>query len=149
MSRSLIVRAIIEDSGEFLFVKHVGHNTWNLPGGHVDDNEDVLDATKREIWEELAVKAEIGNIAYVQHLFLPAQPNGHEGGERFELFFYVKNGQDFRHLQLANASHAKAEIADVRFFAPDTIDTRPAFLKTELASFDPNAATKLRIERAL
>lgn len=148
MNRSLIVRAIVEDNGEFLFAKHKGYTTWNLVGGHVDPGEDVLTAIKREIFEELDVQAQIGNILYNHHLFTPVTDNSHDSGERFELFFNVTNGADFRHLQLDKATHAVAEIAEVKFFKPGTIDTRPAFLKDELSSFNPNAVCQLRIERS-
>lgn len=44
---------------KFLLVRHKEKNHWVLPGGHIEKGEDIYSAIKREIAEELWVKAKI------------------------------------------------------------------------------------------
>lgn len=37
---------------KFIFVKHKERDTWEIPGGHIEDGEDWLTAGKREMYEE-------------------------------------------------------------------------------------------------
>lgn len=38
--------------GEWLFVKHRLRNTWEIPGGHIEEGESPYDAACRELGEE-------------------------------------------------------------------------------------------------
>ncbi len=38
--------------GKWLFVKHVDRQTWEIPGGHIEEGEDPDDAASRELNEE-------------------------------------------------------------------------------------------------
>lgn len=52
----LSVRAFIIDEQErILLVKHSANQMWVLPGGHVEEWEDIYAALEREITEELAL----------------------------------------------------------------------------------------------
>ena len=42
------------DSGEVLVVNQ-NHNSWSLPKGHIESNENPLEAAKREIFEESGI----------------------------------------------------------------------------------------------
>ena len=44
---------IINELQEFVVVNQ-NHDSWSLPKGHVEKNETILDAAKREIYEELS-----------------------------------------------------------------------------------------------
>lgn len=37
---------------KFVYCKHKDRNTWELPGGHIEQGEDWITAAKREMYEE-------------------------------------------------------------------------------------------------
>lgn len=38
--------------GKWIFVRHRQRSTWEIPGGHIEDNETPFEAAKRELREE-------------------------------------------------------------------------------------------------
>lgn len=49
--------------GKWVFCKHKERETYELPGGHREKNENILEAAKRELYEETgAVKFEIRQV---------------------------------------------------------------------------------------
>lgn len=110
--RSISVRAIIPNEDKILLVnnRHSKGDFYCLPGGGVEPGEQVVDALKREIKEELGVEATVGNLVVLNQIV---------DGEDYnvpELYFHITNGADFASIDLAGASHGQAEIADVGFF---------------------------------
>lgn len=71
MKVKVVCNALIFDNEKFVLVKeaqkHV-YGKWNIPGGHPDINENILDAVIREVKEEtnLDIKLE-GIIGIYQH----------------------------------------------------------------------------------
>ena len=50
-------------NGKWIFCKHKQRDTWEIPGGHVEEGEDWLTTAKRELFEETgAVQANIKPI---------------------------------------------------------------------------------------
>lgn len=47
------------DNWEYLLVRHNKKDYWTLPGGHVEEWEDIYNAIKREIKEELNLEIKI------------------------------------------------------------------------------------------
>lgn len=43
---------IVSTSEGWIFVRNKQRITWELPGGHIEPNESVIDAAKRELFEE-------------------------------------------------------------------------------------------------
>ena len=68
-------RCVLRWQSRYLLVVHAGRfrtgNKWGLPGGHVDGNEDGVDAVLRELREELYIDIEevalIGDFYYKKH----------------------------------------------------------------------------------
>ncbi len=55
-----VVRTFLKNNEwKFLFVKHKWKDYWSLPGWHIEWNEDIYKAIKREIKEELNLKIKI------------------------------------------------------------------------------------------
>ena len=49
--------------GKWILARHKERTTWEIPGGHVENNETPDQAALRELWEETgAVKAEISPV---------------------------------------------------------------------------------------
>jgi 8-oxo-dGTP pyrophosphatase MutT (NUDIX family) len=62
------VRAVlITPGGELLTIRRIRPGQapyWVLPGGGVEDGEDLEAALARELWEEFAGTADIGRLVY-------------------------------------------------------------------------------------
>jgi len=56
---SLLKFAVIvsRHRGKWVWCRHVGRNTWEAPGGHIEPGENSLDAAKRELMEETGALA--------------------------------------------------------------------------------------------
>jgi len=42
--------------GKWVLVKHMERNTWEIPGGHREEDEDITAAAERELFEETGAK---------------------------------------------------------------------------------------------
>jgi 8-oxo-dGTP diphosphatase len=54
IDESLFTRVVIVSNynGKWVYCKHKGRDTWEIPGGHIENGEAWLDAAKRELHEE-------------------------------------------------------------------------------------------------
>lgn len=53
------VKCIVEKNGQILLVRHTyGRRLWGFPGGSVKKDEDLYDAVKREVKEEVGIELE-------------------------------------------------------------------------------------------
>lgn len=39
-------------NGQWVFARHKDRNTWEIPGGHREENEEIISSAKRELYEE-------------------------------------------------------------------------------------------------
>ena len=126
MEKRVVVRAIIYKDGKLLAVRHkksVDH--WSMPGGSLVDSEGVEFGLRRELMEELGVKAEIGRLLFVHQFYHYGWNN-----ERLEFFFLIENVEDFVGVNLAGTTHGEDEIEEVKWINPAREkDLLPEFLQ--------------------
>jgi len=138
------VRAIIEYKGKFLLVKHKADSSyWCLPGGRIEDGENVLSALERELVEETNVKPEIGNLIYIHQI---------KENDRYnipEFFFHVKNAKDYLNHNVADSTHGEHELAEIDWVDVTKVTVLPKFLSNELPDIAKkrfNVHTRIRLE---
>ncbi len=81
-----VVAALIAKEGKLLVCQRTRHQTmplkWEFPGGKIEEGEQPRDALRRELEEELGIRATIGDeVVRIRHEY----PNG----GMVELRFYV------------------------------------------------------------
>lgn len=81
-----VVAALIFRDEKVLVCQRTRHQTmplkWEFPGGKIEDGEQPRDALRRELEEELGIKAQIGEeVARIRHEY--------PGGGAVELRFYL------------------------------------------------------------
>jgi ADP-ribose pyrophosphatase YjhB (NUDIX family) len=121
----LIARAIIYQKGKYFLVRNKGAKHWCLPGGRVEPQEAIEQALERELVEELGVRPLLGQLLYVQQLFLRS------GEQRVEFFFMVNNPEDYMAADITKTSHG-FELDEVSFTGLRNVEVLPNFLTTEL-----------------
>jgi ADP-ribose pyrophosphatase len=54
VDQSLLKIAVIVSryKNKWVLCKHKNRSTWEIPGGHREENEEILDTAKRELYEE-------------------------------------------------------------------------------------------------
>jgi len=100
-------RGIIFHEGKLFLVKHIrSSGAYALPGGKLENGEEILGTLKREIFEELGVRAEVGRLLYVNNYIDVS------GINYIEFFFEIKNGKDFVDTDSFNGAH-KEELLEM------------------------------------
>lgn len=85
---SLLKFAVIvtKTNGKWVFCKHKNRDTLEVPGGHRDPNEDILDTAKRELIEETgAIDFNLKPIC----VYSVTEENNFNGEETFGLLCYA------------------------------------------------------------
>jgi len=129
--RRVNVRGIVWRDGKILAVKHrnddgseVDH--WAIPGGGLDPMESLQDGVKREIYEELGVRAQPGKLLFMQQ-FRSKRDNF---DEELELFFHIHDDPGFDSVDLKATSHGLNELVRVEFIDPSKHLVLPRILNT-------------------
>ena len=90
---SELTRVIIVSkyNGQWVYCKAKDKDTWELPGGKIEENESSEEAVIRELFEETGLKLEIDRLAIVQERFYGVDnQNYHE----IVFFYLIKNGDN-------------------------------------------------------
>lgn len=69
----IIVGGVVEKDGKVLLVQEKQercYGKWNLPAGHLDCNESIIDGAKREIKEETGCDVELTGVANIGNKIL-------------------------------------------------------------------------------
>jgi ADP-ribose pyrophosphatase YjhB (NUDIX family) len=129
MHRGTGARGVVEYQGKYLLVKNKASQAdfWCLPGGNVEDGEDILSALTREMVEETGIKPLIGNLLFVHQMKNKKGDWGHP-----DFIFHIKNGKDYLNIDISKTSHGEIELLDIGFKDIGDVFILPEFLKTDL-----------------
>ncbi len=64
----VIVGGVVEKDGKYLLVQEAQEKCrgkWNIPAGHLDPNETIFDAAKREVKEESGFDVELTGVCQI------------------------------------------------------------------------------------
>ncbi|MBS3895443.1 NUDIX hydrolase [Silanimonas sp.] len=117
---------IRDESGRLLLVKPAYRNEWLLPGGIVEADEDPLTALRREVLEEVGLKANVRRLWCVDYL-----PANAELGEALHFLF-----------ECATVPNALASAVEPR--DPEIIDIRWMILDDALPLLPASIARRLK-----
>lgn len=77
---------IAKTDGKWVFCKHKERDTYEVPGGHREANEKILETAKRELYEETgAIEFEIKPIC----VYSVTAKDNFNGQETFGMLFYA------------------------------------------------------------
>lgn len=119
--KTIIVGGVIEKNGKFLLVQEAKENCrgmWSNPAGHLEDNENLLNAAKREILEETGCQVELTGVLQIANRVL-------KDDTLLGIIFCAK-------LLEENISYNKKEILDVKWFSYEEIIS----MKKEIREFN-------------
>lgn len=117
----IIVGGVIEKNGKFLLVQEAKEKCkgkWNIPAGHLEPNETIIDAVKREIKEEAGCNVDLTGVLQIGNKVI-------ESDVFISIIFSTK-------LLDENIQYNKCEILDVKWFTYEELIN----MKEELRSYD-------------
>ncbi|NCB92651.1 MAG: NUDIX domain-containing protein [Clostridia bacterium] len=77
---------ISKTNGKWVFCKHKKRDTYEVPGGHREANEDINDTAKRELYEETgALEFDINPVC----VYSVTAPNNFDGKETFGMLYFA------------------------------------------------------------
>lgn len=77
---------ISRTQNKYIFCKHKDRDTWEIPGGHREQGENILDAAKRELYEETgALEFNIEPVC----VYSVTAPDNYNGEESFGMLFFA------------------------------------------------------------
>lgn len=77
---------IAKSRDKYVFCKHKARDTWEIPGGHREPGESILDAARRELYEETgALEFEIEPVC----VYSVTAPDNFNGRESFGMLYFA------------------------------------------------------------
>jgi len=111
---------ITKYKGQWVLVRHRDRSTWELPAGHVEKHESVIEAAKRELFEET------GALEYTLEKIVSYQGN-HNGQKVYGMLF-------FSEIKRFGAL-PESEIAEKKFFSAIPEDLTYPHIQPQLLNF--------------
>lgn len=135
MNIRLQARVIIKDNDKILLVKNPRKDFWYVPGGGMEESEDIYNCAVREAKEETGLNIELGNMLYAQELY-----DSETNIIHFEIFFLasLKPGEVFNHRHKDTDPDG---VTDIKWFSKEdlqNIAVYPERLKNDFWNIEPD-----------
>ena len=109
-----VTAAVRNAQGELLLIERTDNGLWALPGGAQDFGESVVQAARREVYEETGIDVEITGLSGIysdpQHVI--AYDDG-EVRQEFSLCFHAK--------RVGGEPRSSSESSEARWVSPDSL----------------------------
>lgn len=115
MSVKIKARGIILKDDKIFLVEDARCNKFMLPWGTLDEGESIVEALKREIFEELWVNPIIDKMWYVREF------STYDKLKWIDFCFFIKNIWDFENIDKTKCSHSD-EWYSAKFHNLDDLD---------------------------
>jgi 8-oxo-dGTP pyrophosphatase MutT (NUDIX family) len=126
-----VTAAVRNAQGELLLIERTDNGQWALPGGGQDLGESVIQAARREVYEETGIDVKITGLSgiYSDPRHVIAYDDG-EVRQEFSLCFHAK--------PISGEPRASSESSQARWVSPDS-----------LQDLNIHPSMRLRIDHAL
>ena len=108
-----VVAVIVDGDGQVLLTKRSippFQGEWVMPGGKIDLGEPIVEALKREVWEEVGLEVEVGRLIDVFEHVTPGEDNYH-----FIIIYYLCTPL------YCDVNHNRDEVMEARWVRGDDL----------------------------
>jgi 8-oxo-dGTP diphosphatase len=108
-----VVAVIVDAEEQVLLTKRSippFQGEWVMPGGKIDLGEPIVEALKREVWEEVGLEVEVGRLIDVFEHVTPGSDNYH-----FIIIYYLCTPL------YCDVNHNRDEVAEARWVKPEDL----------------------------